>query len=53
MKIVIKRPINWVGPYQVVDKLLFFLNEDLRIKVGDCVARGVFENMLEKIHGRS
>lgn len=51
MKIVIPKPISWVGPYQLVDKILWFVNEDRRFDIGTSLAKGGIMTICEKIHG--
>lgn len=37
MKVELGEYVDWVGPYQVADKLFFFLSEDKREKIGDWI----------------
>lgn len=43
MKVEIGEYPDWVGPYQVADKLFFFLSEDKREKIGDWIPAAPFE----------
>lgn len=43
MKVYLGPHKNWFGPYQLVDKLFFFLSEDTREKIVDRLPAGPFE----------
>lgn len=43
MKVHLKPYVNWFGPYQFVDKLFFFLNEETREKIGDKIPNKPFQ----------
>ena len=51
MKVSIGPYTNWIGPYQIANKIPF-LSEDAREKVGDWLAKTWVNDLCEWIHSK-
>jgi len=52
MKIKIGPYKNWVGPYQIVDKILFFVNDDKRHNIGSWLSKTPLTNICQYIYNK-